>query len=407
MIADVAGLWVIGIAATCQPGEVAAGRQPGVRSFTMLERPDPKPTGSSSSGTGGLPRLQALLRVPLFYKILLANAAIVILGAVIGTALTAEFVRLAPHRSTLELVGLFAAAGVIVSVLVNALILRLALGPLRLLERTAERVQRGELDARAPLSPLADRELERLTRTFNDMLDSLAAYRQRLRDIAARALHAEEEERKRIARELHDETAQSLAALLIRLRLARCADQPGAREALLEEVRQQITVTIEGIRRFARGLRPPALDELGLVPAIEAHARALSEAVGLKVEVEAEPVRGLLSPEAELALYRIVQEALSNVARHSGTAEACVRIARAPGSVIATVEDRGRGFDVTGVARVAGRGLGLFGMRERAEYVGGRVEIESAPGAGTRVCAQIPVVEEVRHVRADPDPPGR
>ncbi len=374
----------------------------------VLDGPDTPPTASPAAGSphgpegpgGGrsllaLPR--ALLRVPLFYKILLANAAIVIAGAAVGTVVTAEFVRAAPRRSTLELVGLLALVGVAVSILVNALILRLALVPLRLLERTADRVQRGDPEARAPLSPLADQGLERLTRTVNGMLDTLAAYRGRLREIAARALHAEEEERKRIARELHDETAQSLAALLIRLRLLRRADDPEARGALLEQARGEILATIEGIRRFARGLRPPALDELGLVPAVEAHARTLGEAAGIRVQVEAEPLDGLLPAEAELAVYRIVQEALSNVVRHSGAGEARVRFERVPGAVVVTVEDRGRGFEVAEGVGAGGRGLGLFGMRERAEYVGGRVEIESAPGAGTRVRVEVPVAGEVRH----------
>ncbi|HEY8368005.1 MAG TPA: sensor histidine kinase [Thermodesulfobacteriota bacterium] len=364
----------------------------------MPDSPAPTRAGPST-GVAARPSLvRALLGLPLFYKLLVANAAVVILGAVAGTALTAEFVRAAPGRSTFELVGLFALAGVVVSVLVNAVVLRLALAPLRHLERTAERVRRGELDARAPRSPLADATLEKLTATINDMLDALEAYRRRLGEIAARALHAQEEERKRIARELHDETAQALAALLIRLRLARRADDPAAREALLEEARREIAAAIEGIRRFARGLRPPALDELGLVPAIAAHARSLGDAAGLRVEVEADPVDGLLAPDAELALYRIVQEALSNVARHAGAREARVRVERAAGAVAAIVEDRGRGFRLDDAVGPEGRGLGLFGMRERAAYVGGRVEIDSAPGAGTRIRVEVPVDVGGRHV---------
>jgi two-component system sensor histidine kinase UhpB len=334
--------------------------------------------------------VRALLRVPLFYKILVANAALVILGAVAGTLATADWVRAWPRRSTAELVGFLAAGGVIISVAVNAVILRLALRPLALLEHTAGQVRAGDLDARAPRSPVSDRELDRLTQTFNAMLDTLDAYRARLRDTAARALSAAEEERKRVARELHDETAQTLVALLLRVRLARGVEDAAAREAMLEDLRAEIGTALEGIRRFARGLRPPALDELGLVPAIASHARNLEETAGFSIVLDADPLENLLPPEAELALYRIVQEALANVVRHASARRVRLRLAREHGRVVAEVEDDGRGFRP---AEVTGEnvGLGLFGMRERAAYLGGRVEVNSVPGQGTRVRAEVPI----------------
>ncbi|HEX7117934.1 MAG TPA: ATP-binding protein [Longimicrobiales bacterium] len=340
--------------------------------------------------------LRRLLGVPLFYKILIANSAIVIGGAVAGTMVTAEFVRTRPDRSIFELVGLLATAGVVMSVLANALILRVALSPLRHLQRTASAIQSGTLDARAPVSPVADRDLARLIRTFNLMLDGLEGNRERLREIAARALYAEEEERKRIARELHDETAQSVAAILIRLRLMRGVEDAARREALLEEVREELASTLEGIRRYARGLRPPALDELGLVPAIQAYARTLAEGTGLAISVDAERGGGRLTPEAELALYRMVQEALSNVVRHAEATRARVHFRPTRQSVVVVVEDDGRGFPVDEVME-AGRGLGLFGMRERAGYVGGQVEIDSKVGEGTRVRITVPTSEEDRN----------
>jgi two-component system, NarL family, sensor histidine kinase UhpB len=349
--------------------------------------------------------VRALLRVPLFYKILIANAVIVLIGAILGTLATTEFLRTEPGHSPTELVVGLALAGVGVTVLVNALILRVALRPISQLERTAAQVHAGNLDARAPLSPVADRELERLTRTFNAMLDAMAAYRQRVRDVAAHALNAEEEERKRVARELHDETAQALTALLIRLRLGRGIDDPTERAEFLEEMRREISDALEGVRRFARGLRPPALDELGLVPALEAHARGLVESVGLPVRIEADPVAGVLSPQAELALYRIVQEALSNAVRHARADQVVVRISRTPGSVVALVEDDGVGFAPAEVMGRDGRGLGLFGMQERAAYVGGQVEITSRPGRGTKVRANIPITD-IHYAPEDPHPAG-
>jgi two-component system sensor histidine kinase UhpB len=377
----------------------------------LMHRPDPSVAGSHSlapttardaeEGTAaGTPLLRAVLRVPLFYKILIANAVIVLLGAIAGTAVTRAYLRVGGSGfSTPALVGGMALAGVAVTLLVNALILRLALTPLKLLEQTAARVQTGDLDARVPYSALTDRELERLTGTFNAMLDNLESYQQRLRDVAARALNAEEEERKRIARELHDDTAQTLAALLVRLRVARASGDPRAREAMLEQFRTEVGEALERIRRFARGLRPPALDELGLVPAVESHVRALSETAGSAIRFDAAPIEQMLTPQAELALYRIAQEAISNAVRHAGASRIEVRIAPEASAVVLTVQDDGQGFSREVVEASGAQGLGIFGMEERAAYVGGSVEIRSGPGAGTLVRARVPAAGVMEHPR--------
>lgn len=368
------------------------------RRLPVLRGPRPEPDGWPGPTTRGHRLLEfrpirALLGLRLFYKILIANAIVLVAVTAAGSAVTAAFVRAQPDRSVFELVGLVIGAGLVVSVMMNGVILRLALSPIAQLDRTATRVREGDLDARVPHTPLADRDLAQLRWTFNGMLDSLAMFRRQLREIAARALNAEEEERKRISRELHDGTAQTLAALLIRLRLVRAAGSQIERDALLDEVRAEIAATLEDVRRFARGLRPPALDELGLVPAIESHARMMEEAARVDIIVDADSVGGLLLPEAELALYRIVQEAISNAVRHSGARKVQVRVARTPDAVTAVVTDDGRGFPVAEVMAARGSGLGLFGMKERAAYVGGQVEIESAPGRGTRITARMPVVE--------------
>jgi len=353
----------------------------------------PQGGAAPSAHRWGVPWVVRLLaRLPLFYKILLANVVIVAAGALIAPGVTAAFVRAAPERSTVELVGLLVLGGVLVSVVVNAVLLRVALEPLDRLEATARRVQAGDLQARAPVSLVADPELERLIGSFNGMLDGIAGYRRRLRDVAARALNAAEDERRRIALELHDETSQILAALLLRLRLLRTVQDPHQREVIIEELRQQLAAALEGTRRYARGLRPPALDELGLGAAIESHARAVAEVTGLQMEVDSRSgARGALSPVVELALYRIVQEALSNVARHAGAHHVVVRLEWEDDTVTATVEDDGQGFDMESVLAVENGGLGLFGMYERADYIGGKVEIESEPGSGTRVRTTIPL----------------
>jgi two-component system sensor histidine kinase UhpB len=330
--------------------------------------------------------LGAFLRVPLFWKILLANAAIV--GVVVVASLSVRHTEVA--------VGLVLGGGLLLSMLSNAIILRLALGPLKAMEEVAQRVEGGDLHARVPSSALADRELEQLRETFNAMLESSTVYRQRLREIANRALSASEEERKRIARELHDGIAQTLAALRIQLRVARSVPDDVARHELLDRIAADIGDAMEELRRLARGLRPPALDMLGLGPAIESHARNIASASGMAMELQLEDIGHPLTSEAELALYRVVQEALSNVAKHSGAGSFRVRLGAANNHVYASVEDDGRGFSVAEAMSDNG-GLGLFGMQERAAYVGGTVEIASEPGAGARVHVMVPVYEGPRY----------
>jgi two-component system sensor histidine kinase UhpB len=331
-----------------------------------------------------------MLRVPLFYKILIANAGIALVATVGTTLFTRAILRAGADFPTAWVI-VIAVASVLATVLVNAIIVRVALSPLKLLERTARAVQTGDMDARVPYSPLRDRELERLTGIFNGMLDTLESYQHHLTALTARALNAEEEERKRIARELHDDTAQSLAALLIRLRLLRTIEDQQGRAAMIDDFREQVGDALERVRRFARGLRPAALDELGLVPAIESHVRSLSESVGIPIRIEADHVDAMLSQEAELALYRIAQESISNAVRHAQPTRVVVRIRRESRAVVLSVSDDGRGFEIEEVNTSQEGGLGIFGMKERASYVGGQVTIRSVRSEGTDVRAVIPV----------------
>jgi two-component system, NarL family, sensor histidine kinase UhpB len=358
----------------------------------QLTRTDDPERGSRGTDAGPPANdlIRALLRFPLFYKILLANLAMVLLVAFGCAAILASAGPASGRQFVALLIG-----SLIVSAASNAVILRLALSPLARLQRAAERVQAGELGARVAPSPLADARFEQLTRTFNGMLDTASAYRDRLRETAARALNATEEERKRIARELHDGTAQTLAALRMRLRLARALADHETRNAVLDRLGADIGEVAEEIRRIAHGLRPTVLDMLGLAAAIDAHARAIAETTGIVVDTDLAAAGGVLTPEAELALYRIIQESLANVARHSGAQRAWIRMRVAARHVVTVIEDDGRGF--TPPEKLAGSGLGLFGMQERAGYLGGGVEIESEPGAGTRIQVIIPVAEMARY----------
>ena len=328
-------------------------------------------------------RLGQLLRVRLFTKILVANAIFVTLAALVG-ALAGAVLASGSGREALAVAIPVVLTGLVLTILVDAVILQLALEPLHSLQQAAERVRQGDLTVRGPHSALADRDLGRLVVAFNDALERLVLYRRKLRESADRAIRREEEERHRVAHALHEDTAQRLAALLLRLRMA--AGQSDALEGLLEETRDEIAAALDVIRGYAVARRPRVLDELGLEAAVDAYANELAD-TGLQIEVEAEQIDR--NPPLELDLYSIVREALDNVAEHSAAEHAVVRIARDSGAVSVSVEDDGRGFDVD--AALSGNALGLFEMRERARAAGGRLAIDSRPGAGTRIQATVEV----------------
>lgn len=225
-------------------------------------------------------------------------------------------------------------------------------------------------------------------------LRDVSEYR-RLQNFSEGALRATEEERQRIARELHDDTAQRLATLILRIR--RLAHEPDAeaRGALLEQIRDEIVDAAEGVKRMARGLRPPEIEELGLALAVTAHVRSLREGASFVVDTDLGAVDPFLNVTGKLALYRIIQEALSNARRHAGASKVTVRLFREGATVVAEVVDNGRGF-LSSRAVEAGGGLGLVGMRERASMIGGRLTIESAPGRGTTVRVAVPVEDSGR-----------
>jgi two-component system, NarL family, sensor histidine kinase UhpB len=217
-----------------------------------------------------------------------------------------------------------------------------------------------------------------LTAAFNEMIDRLETER---RESARAALTAQERERTRIARELHDEVGQALTAVMLQLeRASRRAEAPVRGD--LEEAREGLRAGLEEVREIARRLRPEALDDLGLASALAALTNDVSRRTGLRVErrvaVDVRP----LEPDEELVVYRVAQEALTNVARHSGARRAWVTLGPdGDGRVELTLQDDGSGFD-HGTRSAGG---GLRGMRERAVLIGASLEIESEPGRGTTV----------------------
>lgn len=235
------------------------------------------------------------------------------------------------------------------------------------------------------LSPLATDEGVMVISTIRDVTE-----RKRLREFGAGALQAAEDERRRIARELHDDTAQRLAGLLVRLRLARRTDDPERRTELLDAAREDILASAEAVRRIARGLRPPALEDAGLAAALRGHVRQQVETADLSARTDLAPVEERLGDDAQLAIYRIVQEALSNVIRHAEAQSVLIRLAAEDDAVVVEVADDGRGFALDGPLERFDGGMGLLGMKERAADVGGTLAVESSPGEGTRVRARLP-----------------
>ena len=207
------------------------------------------------------------------------------------------------------------------------------------------------------------------------------------RDVVRRVVEAQELERARLARELHDETGQALTSILLGLKpLERAAQSDEARDAVAS-LRELVVATLQDVRRLAVELRPTALDDFGLVPAVERLTDTFRDQSGLQVELEAQLGEERLPQAAETALYRVIQEAFTNVVKHSGAGRVSVLLQRKGDAALAVVEDDGNGFDPAAIRDGA---LGLEGMRERLALVGGRLRIETSSGAGTTLVAEVP-----------------
>ncbi|HEX7527270.1 MAG TPA: GAF domain-containing sensor histidine kinase, partial [Gaiellaceae bacterium] len=205
------------------------------------------------------------------------------------------------------------------------------------------------------------------------------------RDSLRRVIEGQETERRRLARELHDETGQALTSVLLGLKAVENADDV---PAALADLRELVVATLQDVRRLAVELRPKALDDFGLVAAVERLVQTFVEATGIAVDFESQLGEERLPSEVEVTLYRIVQESLTNIAKHAGARRVSVLLVRRAGSATALVEDDGHGFDAEDELR---GGMGLSGMRERLALLDGRLTVESRHGAGTSLIAEVPL----------------
>ena len=208
------------------------------------------------------------------------------------------------------------------------------------------------------------------------------------RDSLRRVVEGQELERRRLARELHDETGQALTSILLGLKALEERSKDPASRAATEELRELVVSTLQDVRRLAVELRPSALDDFGLVAALERLAESFAEQTGISVDFQAALAGERLPEEVETALYRIVQESLTNVVKHAQARRVSILLARKDGAVKAVVEDDGQGFDP---AEQTDEGYGLMGMRERLALLGGRLEVESGHDGGTTIAAEVPV----------------
>jgi len=208
------------------------------------------------------------------------------------------------------------------------------------------------------------------------------------RDALRRAVQAQEAERRRLARELHDETGQALMSILLGLSAVERAESAEAARAAAGELRELVVETLQAVRRLAVELRPSALDDFGLEPALRRLGQTVREGGELDVQVEAMLGEERLPADVETALYRIVQEALTNAVKHAGAEHVSIVLTRKQRSVMVMIEDDGCGFDPAVISR---DGLGLLGMRERVQLLDGELEIETSPGMGTTLVLELPL----------------
>ncbi len=311
--------------------------------------------------------------LPLYWRVFAANAALL---TAIAVVLVAAPVTISFPIAVFEAIGVVVA--LLVTIAVNALLLRHAFAPLARLAQRMETVDLLRPGQR--LQVVRDDEIGRVVTTFNRMLDRLESERQ---ESGGRVLAAQEAERIAIARDLHDEVGQVLTGVL--LQLNSIAEAAPEHEDALDEARQAVRRALDEVRRISRDLRPEMLEHLGLVSALTELASSFARLTGIDVERRFATALPKLKPEVELAIYRIAQESLTNIARHSEAHRVVIALEPARGSVVLRVADDGRGFAAAPVEHG-----GLRSMRERALLVGGALATTSAPEGGAEVRLEVP-----------------
>lgn len=307
-----------------------------------------------------------------------ANVLLVMLTLLAASLATFFDLNASEQRVQFAIVALL----MILTLCVNLWMLQRRFAPLEHLIRQVESIDPAQPASFDP-EPEAAEEIERLARSFKRLLDRVEHERRRS---GGQVLRAQEQERRRLASDLHDEVNQALTALLLRLE-ALGQEVPPESAAEVAELKKLVNQAMEELLNLARQLRPAALDDHGLIPAIKAQLSRFAERTGIEVRLDAQGEMEGLGDDEQTAVYRIVQEALTNIGRHADAKSVEVQIARGGYGTLLRIQDDGTGFDASSPN---GGGLGLEGMAERARVVGGELDVRSAPGAGTSLTVRLP-----------------
>jgi len=312
-------------------------------------------------------------------QVVAANAVLVTLTLLAASVAAGLDISIAEQRWQFLVLAL----AIVLTLCVNLWMLQRRFDPL---ERLVERVE--AIDPAEPATfEIGDGdpvdEIDRLTHAFQGLLERIDAERRRSGKLV---LRAQEQERRRVARDLHDEVNQALTAVLVRLE-ALALDSPPEQRPQVDELKQLTGQAMDELLRLARQLRPTALDDHGLAPAVEAQVRSFSERTGVEARIEVHGDPGELDDETQTVVYRVAQEALSNAAQHAHPGRVDVELIAKDGGVELRVRDDGEGFDP-----LLGRegGLGLAGMAERARLAGGVLDLRSSRGNGTQLTLRVP-----------------